>query len=105
MTEAQTKKLRKRIQKEADPVGFLIKIAKGEGFEAAISLASSAEKQTVYPTLEQRLKAQILLEKKLSDSSSEEGSNSNAALSDKEYSELKNRLMAEIAKAAKQTKT
>ncbi len=56
--------IKDRITGEADPVGFLIKLARGEGFRAATS-ANSPDTEIVYPTLDQRIKAQLVLEKRL----------------------------------------
>ena len=55
---------RRRIELEADPVGFLIGIVKGNRF--LVSPIPDAKRRTyVYPTLEERLKAARYLASKI----------------------------------------
>jgi hypothetical protein len=59
---------RDRIEREADPVGFFIKLAAGEAIEAAVPVGPDrdhTEKVKIYPTLEQRSQAQRVLINKL----------------------------------------
>ncbi len=62
---------RERIEREADPVGFFIKLAKGEAIDVAVPIGSDrdhTEKVKIYPTLEQRSHAQrVLIDKILPD--------------------------------------
>lgn len=60
-----------KIRIEADPVGFLIQVAKGEPQEAASS-AGAVEPGLVYPTLEQRIRAHLKLLGLLENESKEE---------------------------------
>ena len=53
-----------RIEREADPVGFLIRIAKGLQFEAATE-AGAKTKEKMYPTSDQRLDACRILARKV----------------------------------------
>ena len=60
--------LRDRIEREADPIGFHIAVAKGEAIEAAIPIRPDrdhTEKVKIYPTLEQRMTAHAALLRKL----------------------------------------
>ena len=65
---------RERIEREADPVGFFIKVAAGEAIEAAVPIGPDrdhTEKVKIYPTLEQRSQAQrVLINKLLPDAKS-----------------------------------
>jgi hypothetical protein len=59
---------RERIEREADPVGFFIKLAAGEAIEAAVSIGPDrdhTEAVKIYPTLEQRAQAQRVLINKI----------------------------------------
>ena len=59
---------RERIEREADPVGFFIRLASGEAIEAAVPIGPDrdhTEKVKIYPTLEQRSQAQRVLINKL----------------------------------------
>ena len=60
-TRAQTLE---RISQEADPIGFLIHIARGLQFEAAVE-PGAATKQKMYPTHDQRLDAVRVLARKV----------------------------------------
>ena len=53
-----------RINQEADPIGFLIRVARGLQFEAATE-AGAAEKVKMYPTHDQRLDAAKVLARKV----------------------------------------
>ena len=55
---------RERIEKEADPIGFLVNIVNGEPIEVANPADSSAT-VTVYPNYEQRQDAAKTLAKKV----------------------------------------
>jgi len=58
-----------RIEKEADPLGFLMDMANGKPIEV--------DGEVVTPSVEQRLKAHLILEKKLSDQKSERNGSGN----------------------------
>ena len=53
-----------RINQEADPIGFLILVARGLQFEAAAE-AGAATKEKMYPTHDQRLDAAKVLARKV----------------------------------------
>ena len=53
-----------RINQEADPIGFLIRVARGLQFEAATE-AGASEKVKMYPTHDQRLDAAKVLARKV----------------------------------------
>ena len=53
-----------RINQEADPIGFLILVARGLQFEAATE-AGASEKVKMYPTHDQRLDAAKVLARKV----------------------------------------
>ncbi|MEE9289805.1 MAG: hypothetical protein V3U99_02220 [Alphaproteobacteria bacterium] len=53
-----------RIEREADPIDFLCRVARGLQFEAATE-AGAAEKVKMYPTLDQRLDAAKILARKV----------------------------------------
>jgi hypothetical protein len=65
---------RERIEREADPVGFFIKVAAGEAIEAAVPIGPDrdhTEQVKIFPTLEQRSQAQrVLINKILPDAKS-----------------------------------
>ena len=91
--------LSRRIESEADPVGFLIRLARGEGFEAAPSASQAVELQTVYPTLDQRIKAQTLLEKRLMEATDKSANSASKAPPSKtDISALRTQLAQEITR-------
>ena len=53
-----------RINQEADPIGFLIRVASGLQFEAATE-AGATKKEKMYPTHDQRLDAAKVLARKV----------------------------------------
>ncbi|MEE9290113.1 MAG: hypothetical protein V3U99_03790 [Alphaproteobacteria bacterium] len=53
-----------RIEREADPIGFLIRVASGLQFEAATE-AGATKKEKMYPTHDQRLDAAKVLARKV----------------------------------------
>ncbi len=55
---------RERIEKEADPIGFLVNIVNGEPIEVA-NPADSSSTVTVYPSYEQRQDAAKTLARKV----------------------------------------
>ena len=55
---------RERIEKEADPIGFLCRIANGEEIEAAFT-KDTREVELIRPTLDQRMMAAQTLARKL----------------------------------------
>jgi IMP dehydrogenase/GMP reductase len=60
--------VRERIEREADPIGFYITVAKGEAIDAAVPIGPDrdhTEAVKIYPTLDQRLGAQRVLVNKL----------------------------------------
>ena len=89
-----------RIEAEADPIGFLIQVARGEGLYAA-KAANNTEVILVYPTLDQRIKAHLVLEKRL-EKGVEEGqkgpNGQNAGLSPVDVESLREKLAADIAR-------
>ena len=59
---------RERIQREADPIGFLIDVANGKAIKAAFPSKDDGTKTgtvQIYPTLDQRIEAAQYLGKKL----------------------------------------
>ena len=55
---------RERIEKDADPIGFLVNIVNGEPIEVA-NPADSSQTVTIYPNYEQRQDAAKTLAKKV----------------------------------------
>lgn len=55
---------RDRIEREADPIGFLAKVAAGQQIEAATE-GGSDRKTKIYPTAEQRMHAAGILARKV----------------------------------------
>jgi hypothetical protein len=59
---------RERIAREADPIGFFIRVAKGDGIEAALDVLEEnkrTERVLIHPTLDQRIHAQGMLLRKI----------------------------------------
>jgi hypothetical protein len=56
---------RERIESEADPVGFLISVSRGESIACAV-MRNSKERVEVLPTLDQRMSAAGMLSRKIS---------------------------------------
>ena len=59
-----TAQTREFIQKEADPIGFLCRVARGLMFEAALAVGDD-KKVKMYPTPDQRVHAALALSRKI----------------------------------------
>jgi hypothetical protein len=59
---------RERIERECDPIGFMMRVVKGEAVEAALPLKDERdriEKVQIFPTVEQRIAAAEYLGRKV----------------------------------------
>jgi len=56
--------MRERIEREADPIGFLCSVMAGEKIKSAVQKDSDAEPVEVIPTLDQRISAANVLVRK-----------------------------------------